>query len=120
MRVVISLVMVGIMIEGVQGEGGVTPAAPEYLLGLRRLCDEHKLLLFMDEVQCGHFRTGRFQSFQWILEGVSGGENFLLDVVSMVKSLGGGFLMGVFWVCALYVDLLKSNTHNTTYDKSPL
>src|SRR4029453_325255 len=53
-----------ILIEGVQGEGGITPATPEYLLGLRALCDEKKLLLFIDGVQCGHFRSGRFQSFQ--------------------------------------------------------
>jgi len=51
------------MVEGVQGEGGVTPATPGYLLGLRALCDEKKLLLLMDGVQCGHFRTGRFQKF---------------------------------------------------------
>src|SRR3954462_2960198 len=74
MRAAISPATVAIMIEGIQGEGGVTPAAPEYLLGLRQLCDERKLLLFMDGVQCGHFRTGRFQSYQRILEGVPGGE----------------------------------------------
>src|ERR1035441_4528421 len=61
---------VAIMIEGIEGEGGVTPATPEYLLGLRQLCDEKKLLLLMDSVQCGHFRSGRCQSFQRILEGV--------------------------------------------------
>src|SRR5436190_18806812 len=120
MRAAISPATAGIMIEGVQGEGGVTPAAPEYLLGLRRLCDEHKLLLFMDEVQCGHFRTGRFQSFQRILEGVSGGENFMPDAVSMAKSLGGGFPMGAFWGRAPYADLLGSGTHGTTYGGSPL
>src|SRR5271169_3557972 len=69
-RAAISPATVAIMIEGVQGEGGVTPATPEYLLGLRQLCDEKKLLLFMDAVQDGHFRTGRFQSFQRILENV--------------------------------------------------
>jgi acetylornithine/N-succinyldiaminopimelate aminotransferase len=68
-RNAISPATVAILMEGVQGEGGVTPAAPEYLLGLRALCDEKKLLLFMDGVQCGHYRTGRFQSFQRILEG---------------------------------------------------
>src|SRR5215471_8001488 len=72
MRAAISPATVAILIEGVQGEGGVTPAAPEYLLGLRKLCDERKLLLLMDGVQDGHFRTGRFQSFEHILEGVSG------------------------------------------------
>ncbi len=71
MRSAISPATAAIMIEGIQGEGGVTPATPEYLLGLRALCDEKKLLLLMDSVQCGHFRTGRFQSFQRILEGVA-------------------------------------------------
>ena len=74
MRGAISPATVAILIEGIQGEGGVTPATPEYLLGLRRLCDEKKLLLLMDGVQCGHFRSGRFQSFQRILEGVPGGK----------------------------------------------
>src|SRR3989454_9826658 len=63
-----------ILIEGVQGEGGITPATAEYLLGLRRLCDENKLLLLLDEVQCGHFRTGRFQSFQTIVESETVGQ----------------------------------------------
>ncbi len=67
-RNAISPATIAIMIEGVQGEGGVLPATPEYLLGLRALCDEKKLLLLMDGVQCGHFRTGKFQSFQRILE----------------------------------------------------
>src|SRR5438270_286692 len=57
MRNALSPATVAILIEGVQGEGGVTPATPEYLLGLRQLCDERKLLLLIDEVQCGHFRT---------------------------------------------------------------
>ena len=67
-RAALSPATAAILIEGMQGEGGVTPATPEYLLGLRQLCDEKQLLLLMDGVQCGHFRTGRFQSFQRILE----------------------------------------------------
>src|SRR6266571_4591405 len=67
-RAAISPATAAILVEGIQGEGGVTPATPEYLLGLRGLCDERKLLLLVDGVQCGHFRTGRFQSFQRILE----------------------------------------------------
>jgi acetylornithine aminotransferase/acetylornithine/N-succinyldiaminopimelate aminotransferase len=109
-----------IMIEGVQGEGGVTPATPEYLLGLRALCDEKKLLLFMDEVQCGHYRTGKFQSFQRILENVPGGEKFLPDGVSMAKSLGGGFPIGAFWVRAPFADLLGPGTHASTFGGTPL
>ena len=113
-RYAISPATVAILIEGVQGEGGVTPATPEYLLGLRSLCDEKKLLLLMDGVQCGHYRTGKFQSFQKILEGVPGGEKFLPDGLSMAKSLGGGFPIGAFWVRMPYADLLSAGTHGTT------
>jgi acetylornithine aminotransferase/acetylornithine/N-succinyldiaminopimelate aminotransferase len=130
----ISPATAAIMIEGVQGEGGITPATPEYLLGLRALCDEKKLLLFMDGVQCGHYRTGRFQSFQRILENVGRAsvlsekkENrqdacstFLPDGVSMAKSLGGGFPIGAFWVRAPFADLLGPGTHATTFGGTPL
>jgi acetylornithine/N-succinyldiaminopimelate aminotransferase len=119
-REALSPATVAILIEGIQGEGGVTPATPEYLLGLRQLCDEHKLLLLMDEVQCGHFRSGRFQSWQRILEGVPGGEKFLPDGVSMAKSLGGGLPIGAFWVRKPYADLLGPGTHATTFGGTPL
>ena len=119
-RNAISPATVAILIEGVQGEGGVTPATPEYLLGLRALCDEKKLLLLMDGVQCGHYRTGKFQSFQKILEGVPGGEKFLPDGLSMAKSLGGGFPIGAFWVRSPFADLLGAGTHGTTYGGTPL
>jgi acetylornithine aminotransferase/acetylornithine/N-succinyldiaminopimelate aminotransferase len=124
MQAAISPATVAILIEGIQGEGGVTPATPEYLLGLRKLCDEKKLLLMMDSVQCGHFRSGRFQSYQRILEntnhGSPNGATFLPDAISMAKSLGGGFPMGAFWVRAPYADLLGAGTHGTTYGGSPL
>jgi acetylornithine aminotransferase/acetylornithine/N-succinyldiaminopimelate aminotransferase len=134
-RKAISPATAAILIEGVQGEGGVTPATPEYLLGLRQLCDEKKLLLLMDEVQCGYYRTGKFQSFQRILENWEGrrvaGPNiqgqrhavppeFLPDGISMAKSLGGGFPMGAFWVRAPYADLLGPGTHATTFGGTPL
>ena len=111
--------LLAVLVEGIQGEGGVTTATPEYLLGLRQLCDERKLLLFMDGVQDGHFRTGRFQSFQRILEN---GERpaFLPDGISMAKSLGGGFPIGAFWVRAPYADLLSAGTHATTFGGTPL
>jgi acetylornithine aminotransferase/acetylornithine/N-succinyldiaminopimelate aminotransferase len=120
MRDAVSPATAAILIEGVQGEGGITPATPEYLLGLRALCDEKKLLLLMDAVQCGHFRTGRFQSFQRILEGIPGGEKFLPDGVSMAKSLGGGFPIGAFWVREPFADLLGAGTHGTTFGGTPL
>ncbi len=116
---------VAILIEGIQGEGGLTPATAEYLLGLRRLCDEKRMLLLVDAVQCGHFRSGRYQSFQRILEGIPGAESFQPDGVSMAKSLGGGFPIGAFWLRqeAQGVDLanlLGPGTHGTTYGGTPL
>ncbi len=124
-RAALSPSTVAVLIEGIQGEGGITPATPEYLLGLRAWCDEHKLLLFMDGVQCGHFRSGRFQSFQRLLEGVPGGETFLPDGVSMAKSLGGGFPIGAFWVReqahgVKLGEVLGPGTHATTYGGTPL
>lgn len=121
-----------VLIECIQGEGGVSPATPEYLLGLRRLCDQKRLLLLMDGVQDGHFRTGRFQAFQRILEPreeegsalqngrLSAPVDFLPDGLSMAKSLGGGFPMGAFWVREPYADLLGAGTHGSTYGGSPL
>ena len=119
-RNAISPATVAIMIEGVQGEGGVTPATAEYLLGLRALCDEKKLLLLMDSVQCGYYRTGKFMSYQRILEGVPGGEKFLPDGLSMAKSIGGGFPIGAFWVRGPYADLLGPGMHASTFGGTPL
>jgi acetylornithine/N-succinyldiaminopimelate aminotransferase len=129
-RAAISPATAAVLIECIQGEGGVSPAQPEYLSGLRRLCDEKRLLLLMDGVQDGHFRTGRFQAFQRILEadaqangnGSAGpvAQDFLPDGLSMAKSLGGGFPMGAFWVRGPYADLLGPGTHGSTYGGSPL
>ena len=116
-RQALSPATVAVLVEGIQGEGGVTPATPEFLLGLRELCNEKKLLLLMDAVQDGHFRTGRFQSFQRILEGKGA---FLPDGVSMAKSLGGGFPIGAIWVREPYADLLSAGSHGSTYGGSPL
>jgi acetylornithine aminotransferase/acetylornithine/N-succinyldiaminopimelate aminotransferase len=109
-----------ILIEGIQGEGGITMAQPDYLLGLRQLCDEHRLLLLWDGVQCGHFRTGRFQSFQRILEDHPQATAFLPDGLSMAKSLGNGFPIGAFWIRDSYADLLQPGSHGTTYGGTPL
>ena len=123
-RQALSPATVAVLIEGVQGEGGITPASPDYLFGLRRLCDERKLLLLMDGVQDGHFRTGRFQSFQRIIEDAERGtqvvESFVPDGVSMAKSLGGGFPIGAFWVRAPHADLLGPGSHATTFGGTPL
>jgi acetylornithine/N-succinyldiaminopimelate aminotransferase len=119
-RNALSPATVAVLVECIQGEGGLTIASPDYLLGLRRLCDEKKLLLFLDGVQDGHFRTGRFQAFQRLLEGVENGGTFLPDGISMAKSLGGGFPIGAFWVRAPHADLLGPGTHATTFGGTPL
>ena len=109
---------VAVMIEGIQGEGGIRPASAEYLLGLRALCDERNLLLLWDGVQCGHFRTGSFQSFQAILGDQTG--DFLPDAVGMAKALGGGFPMGAVWISEKHADVLGPGTHGSTFGGNPL
>jgi acetylornithine/N-succinyldiaminopimelate aminotransferase len=119
-----------ILIEPIQGESGITVATPEYLRGLRRLCDDRNLLLLFDEVQAGHFRTGKFQSWQRIVESASGrlstnhrqdaDATFLPDAVSMAKSLGGGFPIGAFWVREKFASLLSAGTHASTFGGTPL
>ena len=109
---------VAVMIEGIQGEGGIRPASAEYLLGLRALCDERNLLLLWDGVQCGHFRTGSFQSFQAILGDQTG--DFLPDAVGMAKALGGGFPMGAVWISEKHAAVLGPGTHGSTFGGNPL
>src|SRR3954469_14606284 len=95
-------------------------ASPEFLLGLRKLCDEKRMLLLMEGVEDGYFRTGRFQSFQRILENTPGADPFLPDGISMAKSLGGGFPIGAFWARSPYGDLLGPGTHASTFGGTPL
>lgn len=119
-RNAISPATVAVLMETVQGEGGLTPASREFLLGLRKLCDEKKLLLLLDAVQDGNFRTGRFQAYQRLLENAPGGKNFLPDGISMAKSLANGFPIGAFWAREPYGDLLGPGTHASTFGGTPL
>src|SRR5205085_1305357 len=107
-----------ILVEAIQGESGITAATPEYLLGLRKVCDERGLLLLLDEVQAGHFRTGRFHGWQRVLENQA--EDFQPDAISMAKALGGGFPIGAFWVREKHSELLSAGTHATTFGGNPL
>src|SRR5580704_2245317 len=118
MRRTITKSTAAILVEPIQGENGITIATPEYLIGLRQLCDEHNLLLLFDEVQAGHFRTGKFQSWQRILETED--VDLLPDGVSMAKSLGGGFPMGAFWVREKFANVLSPGTHASTFGGTPL
>lgn len=120
MRAAITPETAAILIESIQGESGITVATPEYLLGLRQLCDEHGLLLLLDEVQAGHFRTGKFHGWQRVLEDAAGAENFLPDAISMAKALGGGFPLGAFWVQEKHAEVLSAGTHATTFGGNPL
>jgi len=111
---------VAVQIEGIQGEGGVNVATPEYLLGLRALTHKHGLLLLWDGVQDGYFRTGRWQSYERILENVAGAENFLPDAIAMAKSLGAGYPIGTVWIREPYADVFTPGSHGTTYGGSPM
>lgn len=109
-----------VMVEGIQGEGGVIPATAEYLLGLRKVTLERGVSLLMDSVQCGHYRTGRFQSYELILEQAGKKGEFLPDAVSMAKSLGGGFPIGAVWFGKKLQDVLVPGSHATTYGGTAL
>lgn len=101
-----------IFVESIQGEGGLTPATPAFLQGLRELCDTHGLLLILDEVQCGIGRTGDF--FAYEASGVQP------DVVAMAKGLGGGVPIGAVWVNQSHAELFQPGSHGTTFGGGPL
>jgi acetylornithine aminotransferase/acetylornithine/N-succinyldiaminopimelate aminotransferase len=101
-----------IFLETIQGESGINPCTQEFLAGLRRLCDQHNLLLMLDEVQCGIGRTGRFYAFEHT--GVSP------DAIGMAKGLGGGFPIGAVWVRERHAELFHPGNHGTTFGGTPL
>jgi acetylornithine aminotransferase/acetylornithine/N-succinyldiaminopimelate aminotransferase len=101
-----------IIVESIQGDGGINPCTPEFLRGLRRLCDERNLLLLLDEVQCGIGRTGTFYAFE--PAGVRP------DAIAMAKGLGGGFPIGAIWVGEHAADLFTPGAHGTTFGGTPL
>jgi acetylornithine aminotransferase/acetylornithine/N-succinyldiaminopimelate aminotransferase len=101
-----------IFVETIQGDGGINPCTTEFLVGLRRLCDENNLLLMIDEVQCGAGRTGRFFAFEHA--GVRA------DAVAMAKGLAGGFPIGAMWVGDQAADLFQPGMHGSTFGGTPL
>jgi acetylornithine aminotransferase/acetylornithine/N-succinyldiaminopimelate aminotransferase len=119
---------VAILLEPVQGEGGINPATPEFLKGVRDLCDRHNLLLLFDEVQCGFGRTGDWCAWRTIVS--TGVEP---DAASWAKGIANGFPLGAFWAGTRSAgpdaegkergplcDLLGPGTHGTTYGGNPL
>ena len=101
-----------VLVEAVQAEGGVIPATREFLHGLRALCDEHGLLMLMDDVQCGIGRTGHWFGFQ--------AYDVMPDAFSLAKGLGGGFPIGAMLARTPVCDVLQPGTHGTTYGGNPL
>lgn len=101
-----------IFVETIQGEGGVNPCTPEFLIGLRHLCDQHNLLLLVDEVQCGIGRTGTFYAFE--------SAGIRPDAIAMAKGLGGGFPIGAIWVSDRFANLIQPGMHGTTFGGTPL
>jgi acetylornithine/N-succinyldiaminopimelate aminotransferase len=102
----------GIIVEPVQGEGGVRPADMQFLRDLRAVCDEYDIILGMDEVQTGMGRTGKLFAHEW--SGITP------DVMSAAKGIGGGFPLGAVLAKERYAKALVPGTHGTTYGGNPL
>jgi acetylornithine/N-succinyldiaminopimelate aminotransferase len=102
----------GIIVEPIQGEGGVRPADMQFLRDLRAVCDEYGIILGMDEVQSGMGRTGKLFAHEWA--GITP------DVMSSAKGIGGGFPLGAVLAKEEFAKALKPGTHGTTFGGNPL
>ncbi|MDX5984105.1 aspartate aminotransferase family protein [Sphingomonas echinoides] len=102
----------GFMVETVQGEGGVSAGTQEFIQGLRKACDEHGLLLVLDEVQCGYGRTGKMWAYEHY--GITP------DILSSAKGIGGGFPLGACLATAEAAKGMVFGTHGSTYGGNPL
>jgi acetylornithine aminotransferase/acetylornithine/N-succinyldiaminopimelate aminotransferase len=101
-----------VLIESIQGEGGVNPATPEFLRGVEQLCRARNVLFMIDEIQCGIGRTGKFFAYEHA--GVKP------DAIAMAKGLGGGFPIGAIWMAPPHDDLFQAGSHGTTFGGGPL
>jgi acetylornithine/N-succinyldiaminopimelate aminotransferase len=102
----------GILIEPVQGEGGIRPVPPQCLKGLRELCDQHGILLIYDEVQCGIGRTGKLFAHEWA--------GAAPDIMAIAKGIGGGFPMGACLATERAAMGMTAGTHGSTFGGNPL
>lgn len=100
-----------VLMETVQGEGGIYPATEEFIKGVRSLCDEHGMLLMLDEIQCGMGRSGYM--FAWQKYGVKP------DVMTVAKALGNGVPIGAFLACGKASTAMQPGDHGTTYGGNP-
>lgn len=101
-----------VVLEPIQGEGGIIPATQEFLQGVRELCDQHNALLVMDEVQTGVGRTGKLFAYM--------NHQVKPDILTSAKSLGGGFPIGAMLTTDAIAKHLKVGTHGSTYGGNPL
>ena len=101
-----------ILIEPVQGEGGIRPNPEGFLRGLREICDEHGLLLMLDEIQCGVGRTGKLFAYQWA--------EIEPDIMAIAKGIGGGFPLGACLATERAAVGMVAGTHGTTFGGNPL
>ncbi len=101
-----------LIIEPLQGEGGVRTVAPEFLRALRKLCDDSGMLLIFDEIQTGVGRTGKFFAYDWL--------GFAPDIMTVAKGIGGGFPLGAVLATAEAAKGMTVGTHGTTYGGNPL
>jgi acetylornithine/succinyldiaminopimelate/putrescine aminotransferase len=101
-----------VLLEPVQGEGGVIPADPQYLRDVRALCDERGLLLIMDEVQTGMGRLGKWFGFEHA--------GIVPDVVTMAKGIGNGFPVGAVWAKTDVAAVFQPGDHGSTYSGTAL
>jgi acetylornithine/N-succinyldiaminopimelate aminotransferase len=102
----------GFLVEPVQGEGGIRPASKEFMTGLRALCDEHDLMLVLDEVQCGVARTGTLYAHEQY--GITP------DIMASAKGIGGGFPLGACLATEKAASGMVVGTHGSTYGGNPL
>ena len=102
----------GFLVEPIQGEGGIRPASDAFLKGLRRLCDEHGLLLVLDEVQCGMARTGKLYAHEHY--------GIVPDIMATAKGIGGGFPLGACLATEAAAKGMTFGTHGSTYGGNPL
>jgi acetylornithine/N-succinyldiaminopimelate aminotransferase len=112
LRAAITPETAAILMEPVQGEGGMRAASTEYMRALRQVCDEYGLLLFLDEVQCGMGRTGKLFAHEW--SGVKP------DIVSTAKGIAGGFPMGACLATEPVAAALTAGSHGSTFGGNPL
>ena len=102
----------GFLVETVQGEGGMTAGSLEFIQGLRKACDEHGMLLILDEIQCGYGRTGKFFAYEHY--GITP------DIMTVAKGIGGGFPLGACLATEEAAKGMVAGTHGSTYGGNPL